>query len=148
MNHQRHVIREALVALLAAGGTAAGSRVYDHPFDPRTVFPALSVVDVGEQQQAESMPADSGRPIERVYTLEVTAEVQQTTNYARQRDQLLAEVESIFASASMTITQMKMITPSGYAPLMDLTGDRPIAVGRQRFDVLYFTTQGNPAASL
>jgi len=148
MNHQRHVIREALVALLAAGGTAAGARVYDHPFDPRTTFPALSVADVGEQQQSESMPADSGRPIERLYTLEVSAEVQQTANYARQRDQLLADVEAIFATASLTVTQMKMITPSGYAPLMDLTGDRPIAVGRQRFDILYFTTQGNPAASL
>jgi hypothetical protein len=148
VNHQRHVIREALVALLAAGGTAAGSRVYDHPYDPRTVFPALSVTDVGEQQSADSMPADSGRPVERVYTLEVAAEVQQTTNYARTRDQLLADVEAIFASAALTITALKSVTPAGYAPLMDMTGDRPIAIGRQRFDVLYFTPQGNPSTSL
>jgi hypothetical protein len=148
VNHQRHVIREALVALLAAGGTAAGSRVYDHPYDPRTVFPSLSVTDVGEQQQAESLPADSGRPVERVYTIEVAAEVQQTANYARTRDQLLADVEAIFASAALTITALKAVTPAGYAPLMDMTGDRPIAIGRQRFDVLYFTPQGNPSTSL
>lgn len=148
MNHQRHLIREALVALLAAGGTPAGARVYDHPYDPRATFPALSVVDVGEQQQAESMPADAGRPIERVLTLEVTAEVQQTANYARLRDQLLADVESIFASASLTVTSLKSITPAGYAPSLDVTAERPIAIGRQRFEVLYFTTQGNPATAL
>lgn len=148
MNHQRHVIREALVALLAAGGTAAGTRVYDHPYDPRTTFPALSIVDLGEDQQAESMPADAGRPVERRYTIEVTAEVQQTANYARQRDQLVADVEAIFASASLTITACKSVTPAGYTPQLDVTGDRPIAVGRQRFEVLYFTPQGNPSISL
>lgn len=148
MNHQRHVIREALVALLAGGGTAAGARVYDHPYDPRLTFPALSVFDIGEQQQAESMPADAARPVERLYTIEVSAEVQQTANYARQRDQLLADVEAIFASAALTITALKAVTPSGYVPANDVTGDRPIAVGRQRFDVLYFTPQGNPSISL
>lgn len=156
MNHQRHLIREALVALLAGGGTLAGPRVYDHPYDPRSAFPALSVVDVTEQQQALSMPADVGRPIERVLLLEVTAEVQQVANYARTRDQLLAEVETLFAGATLTVTAAKSITPAGYAPgadsigapSMNVTGDRPIAIGRQRFEILYFTPQGNPATSL
>lgn len=148
MNHQRHLIREALVALLAAGGTPAAARVYDHPYDPRSVFPALSVTDVGEQQQAESMPADAGRPIERELMLEVAAEVQQTANYARLRDQLLADVEAIFASAALTVAGVKSITPAGYAPTLDVSGDRPIAIGRQRFAILYYTPQGNPAASL
>lgn len=146
MNHQRHVIREAIVATLAAGGTAAGARVYDHPYDPRATFPALCIADITEQQQPLSMPAGALRPIERVLVLEITAEVQQTSNYARQRDQLLADVETLLATA--TIAGVKSITPSGYAPMSDASVERPIAIGRQRFEILYFTPQGNPAATL
>lgn len=144
MNHQRHVIREAVVAVLAAGGTAAGSRVYDTPTDPRVTFPALVVEDLGESQRANTMPGGPDRPIERRMTLEVTAEVQQVAAYARTRDQLVADVESLLASAS--IAGVKWIVPMGYAPDRDGSGERPIAIGRQRFEVMYVTTQGNPAS--
>lgn len=146
MNHQRHIIREAIVALLAGAGTAAGTRVYDHPYDPRTSFPALTVEDGVEQQQTQSMPAGPGRPIERTLVLVISAEVQQTANYARTRDQLLAEVESLLASAA--IVGVKAITPAGYQPDLNVEGERPIAVGRQRFEVLYYTAQGTPATPL
>lgn len=148
MNHNRHIIREALVALLAGGGTLAGARVYDHAYDPIQAFPALDVTDVVEQQTADSMPADSGRPVERLYTIEVAAKVQQTSNYARVRDQLLAEVETLFASAALSIPAIKAITPAGYAPTLDATASQPVAVGRQRFEILYFTPQGSPSTSL
>ena len=148
MNHQRHLIREAIVALLAAGGTLAGTRVFNHAYDPIQVFPALDVTDVGEQQEADSMPAEATRPVVRTYTIEVCAKVQQIANYARIRDQLLADVEAILASASLTITAIKGVQPAGYAPSTDATAQQPIAVGRQRFDILYITTQGNPATSL
>lgn len=148
MNHQRQVIREAIVALLAAGGTAAGSRVHDHPYDLRTTFPALTVADVTERQERAAMPAGPNSPIERVLVLEIGAEVQQVAGYARQRDQLLADVERLLASAA--IAGVKAITPAGYAPLADIpTGlDRPACVGRQRFEILYFTPQGDPATTL
>lgn len=146
MNHQRHLIREAIVALLAAGGTAAGTRVFDHPYDPRETFPALGVVDVTEPQQALSMPAGTDRPIERTLVLEIAAEVQQISQYARQRDQLLADVERLLAGA--LIAGVKSITPAGYAPLLDVSGDKPIAIGRQRFEILYYTPQGDPATTL
>lgn len=146
MIHARRSIREAIVALLAAGGTAAGARVYDHPYDQRSTFPALSVTDVTEQQQALTMPAGADRVIERGLVFEIAAEVQQTANYARQRDDLLADVEALLAGAA--IAGVKSITPAGYAPLLDASGDRPIAIGRQRFEVLYFTPQGNPATTL
>lgn len=146
MNHHRHVIREAIVALLGGGGTAAGTRVYDHPYDPRITFPALSVTDVTEQQQAQSMPADAGRPIERTLVLEIAAEVQQIANYARQRDQLLADVEALLAAAALA--GVKSITPAGYAPQLDVSGDKPIAIGRQRFEILYYTPQGDPSTTL
>jgi hypothetical protein len=31
-------------------------------------------------------------------------------------------------------------------PDRDGSGERPIVIGRQRFEVMYMTTQGNPAA--
>lgn len=148
MSHQRRLIREALVALLASGGTAAGANVFDHAYDPIQAFPALDVMDVGEQQSAESLPADAGRPIERVLTLEVSAKVKQISNYARTRDDLLAQVEVLFASAALGIPAIKAITPAGYAPAFEQGAEQPIAVGRQRFDVLYFTPQGDPSTSL
>lgn len=144
MNHQRHVIREAIVALLAAGGTAAGARVYDSPTDPRTTFPALVVEDIGEGQRANTMPGGADRPIERRMTLEVTAELQQVVTAARARDQLVADVEAVLAAA--VIPGVKWIVPIGYVPDRDGSGERPIFIGRQRFEVMYVTTQGNPAA--
>jgi hypothetical protein len=144
VNHQRHVIREAITALLAAGGTAAGARVYDSPTDPRTAFPALVVEDLGEDQRANTMPGGSARPIERRLSIEVTAEVQQAAAFARVRDQLLADVESLLAAA--VISGVKWIVPTGFAPDRDGSGERPISIGRQRFEVMYVTTQGNPAA--
>lgn len=146
MNHQRHLIREAIVALLAAGGTAAGTRVFENPYAQRTTFPDLVVTDQGEPQQATSLPAGPARTIERRLFLEVSASVQQSDNYARQRDQLLAEVEVLMASAA--IAGVKSIAPVGFEPDFSAIGERPIAVGRQRFEVLYFTPQGDPATTL
>lgn len=149
MNHHRHVIREAVVATLAAGGTAAGTRVYDHPADPRLTLPAITVVDVGETQSADSMPADAGRPVERGLLLEISAEVKQVSNYARSRDQLLADIERLLATNP--ISGVKSITPAGYVPVPPDPqggGEVPVAIGRQRFRVLYYTTQGDPSSTL
>ena len=146
MNHQRHLIREAIVALLAAGGTSAAGRVYDEPFDVRTTFPALTVWDISEHQDAMTMPADATRTIERKLTLEVRAEIQQVDTPARARDQLLASVESLLSQAGIAAVQS--IHPAGYVPERDDSGERPIHVGRQRFEILYYTTQGDPATAL
>lgn len=147
MNHQRHLIREAIVALLASAGTTASTRVYDTPTDPRTVFPALVVEDDGESQQVTSTMGGgmAGRMVERTLQLVVNAEVQQNGDYARARDQLLAAVEAALAGSA--IAGVKSITPSGYMPDTDPRGERPIALGRQRFEVVYLTTQGNPAVT-
>lgn len=146
MDHRRHLIREALVALLQGAGTLAGARVYDHPADPRTEFPALSLRDASEQQQPLTLPAGADRTIERLYLLDVDAEVLQAANYARTRDQLCADVEAAFAAA--TIAGVKHIAPAGYFPLMGADTERPTVIGRQRFEILYFTPQGAPATAL
>lgn len=144
--HKRRVIREAVVALLAGGSTSAGTRVHDEPYDPRLVFPALSVWDVGEQQLAMSLPADANRVVERRLTLEVAAEVQQIATYARTRDDLLADVERLLATNA--IAGVKSVAPVGYAPQRNAEGDKPLSIGRQRFEFLYYTTQGDPSVTL
>jgi len=146
MNHARHAIREALVAALAAGGTSAGARVYDHPSDVRTAWPALVVEDMGERQDAPTLPGGAGRSIHRSYELEVTAELQQVSGYARARDQLLADVERIAVGA--TLPGAKYIVPTNYMPDMSNAGERPIVIGRQRFEVVYVTTQGDPSTTI
>lgn len=145
MNHQRHLIREAIVAALAAAGTAAGARVYDHPSDPRTTFPAITVVDSNEVQITETLPGGATRPIQRSYVLTISAEVQQTGQYARARDQLCADIEACVASLS--IAAVKSIVPAGWVADQSFDGERPISIGRQRFAVLYYTSQGNPATA-
>jgi hypothetical protein len=144
VNHQRHIIREAIVAALAAAGTSAASRVYDCPTDVRTVFPSLVVEDLAEQQEANTLPGGGSRLIERTLLIEVTAEIQQNTAPARARDQLLADVERVIGGLS--IAGVKSIVPTSFAPDRNGSGERPIFVGRQRFDVLYITTQADPAS--
>lgn len=146
MIHARSLIRDAVVALLTGGGTLAAARVYDHPYAARTTFPALVVEDLGEAQQAQTLPAGPNRVIERRLTLQVTAEVQQSSQYARARDELLGQVETLLASAG--IAGVKSIEPTGFASDFSSEGDRPIALGRQRFEVLYYTAQGTPATTL
>lgn len=147
MAHHRTVIRQAVVALLTAGGTLAGPRVHDHPTDPRRAFPALTLFDAEEAQRPMSLPAGAGRPVERLYTLDITAEVQEVDGYAATRDSLLAEVEALLATAG-AIPGVKVISPAGYLPGQYTEGERPICVGRQRFEILYYTPQGAPATTL
>lgn len=146
MAHARKTIREAVWALLKSGATAADSRVYDHPNNPRTAFPALVIEDAEEPQQGLTMPAGASRILERRYAFVVSAEVQQVSGYAAQRDDLLAQVEVLLAAAG--IGGAKSITPTHYHADMDHTGERPIAVGRQRFEALYLTAQGAPGTAL
>lgn len=144
--HARRTIRQALVAALAGGATLAGARVFDHPTDPRHQFPALTVFDASEQQRPETLPGGPGRIVTRMYSVEVTAEVQQVAGYADTRDDLLAEVEALLAAAALP--GVKSIAPAGFDAGQYVEGERPICVGRQRFEILYYTTQGNPAATL
>lgn len=144
MIHARTAIRQAFVAALAAGGTAAGARVFDTPSDTRTAFPSLTVEDAGEYQQATTLPGGPGRTIERRFRLQVSAELHQAADYAADRDSLVADVEVIAVNA--VLPGVKSIVPAGYQPDLSI-GERPIAVGRQLFEVTYYTTQGDPSTT-
>ena len=144
--HQRSVIREALVARLIAGGTLAGNRVHDNPTKPRTAFPAISVADVGEDQTAVS-GRGANRAIQRKLVLEVSCEVKQTGDYARDRDWLGGEVEALFATAVGVLPGISLVLPLGWGADAYTEAEQPIAVGRQRFQITYLTTQGDPTAT-
>lgn len=146
MAHFRSTIRAGVKAALLAAATLAGTRVQVNPTDDRTTFPALVIEDDAEAHDTRSMHADAGRVIERRYTFAVRCEVQQVAAYDHTRDTLMAQVEA--ALASVGLVGVKAITPKGADFEQDNTGERPIAVGVQRFEALYYTTQGNPGAAL
>lgn len=147
MSHYRSTLREAIRAALVAADTTAGARVFKNPTDDRTRFPALVIEDDGESQRALTMPAGTDRVIERRYSFTVRAEVQQVAGYDDARDTLAAEVESSLAAAGV-VSGVKAITPAGCDFSQDNGGERPIAVATQRFEALYFTTQGAPGVPI
>ena len=151
MAHARTTIREAVAALLAAAGTAASTRVYESPNEPRSRFPALVVCDPEngdvEDQGATTLPGGPDRTIERRYRFDVRCEVQQNSGFAAARDSLAAEVETEIASAlinSPALSGVKQITPAGFDVRYEQVGEHPITVGIQHFTALYFTRQGAP----
>lgn len=146
MTHHRQTIRAAVVAALAAGGTAAAARVFDTPWNARVELPALVVEDEGEQQRSVAVYSSTKRPIERTLLLLVTVEVRQSDTYAAARDELVADVERIVATAALP--GVKAVSPAGYEPDLAMDGDKPIAIGRQRFAVTYFTPQDDPSTAL
>lgn len=153
MSHQRKLIRKAIVQLLAAGGTLAGLRVLDSQYKPRVQFPTLVVMAVGEDQRLLS---DQGlgdfaeRGVERTLHLDVIAEVQKNDGAEDERDDLLAQVEVLLANAASAgaIPGVKNIVPVAMRAEQFNEGAKPIDLGRQRFEITYFTTQADPGTAI
>ena len=151
MTHHRRVIREAVVAALIAASTAAGSRVYDHPYNDRKTFPALVVEDLGANfsdgnvTEAQAF-MDLNGSVERRYRFVVIAEIQQSDTAARERDDLVAEVEATLTITS--ITGCKSISPVLYQASDGNSGDKPIRRGLQVFEAYYITAAGDPATPI
>lgn len=144
MSHARATIRDAVKALLQGGNTAAGSRIYVHPSDPRTMFPAVTVMDVAEPQTTPTMPGGPMRLVERQMLLDITAELQQTGDYATARDDLMAQIEMLMAQP---IPGVRSITHEGYQPDTQ-PGEMTLAVGRQRYALTYITTAADPSTAI
>lgn len=153
MNHQRKLIRRAIVDLLKAGDTLAGARVLDTTYKPRLQFPALVVLSVGEDQQLlsdQGLGAIGDRAVHRLMHMDVNAEVQQNTGAEDTRDDLLGQVEQLLANAAAAglIPGIKDITPDAMRVEHDASGEKPIEVGRQRFRITYLTTQADPGSAV
>jgi hypothetical protein len=153
--HVRRTIREAVVQLLRDAGTAAGSRVYDHPVDDRKEFPALVVEDLGANfSDGNVTEAQSDMDIDgaknRAYRFCVIAEVKQVAGSARARDDLIAAVETAIAAAVAAgdITGVKSIEPIAYTAADSNAGDQPIRRGLQVFEAHYITPAGDPTTTI
>jgi len=146
VNHQRHVIREAVVAALIAANTSAGSRVDEEPYDlvEAADCPHLSVDDDSEAQEPLTVHGDP--LLQRSYRFIVTAQIVQNTNASRARDQLLADVEACLAATSLPGVQS--IRPLSYQPAQRDEGQQRIRIGHQLFEVIYVTSQGDPSTAL
>ncbi len=144
--HHRTVIRRAAVRALVAARTAAGGRVFDHPWNEREQLPALVVEDLGEMQEATTLGIGGARVVERRLMLQVSGEIEALDDWAGERDDLMAQVES--AMAGLQVPGLKAIVPAGYAADEATRGATPLVVGRQRFEVSYVTPMNNPAAVL
>lgn len=152
MSHYRRTIREAVVAALAAAGTAAGANVFDHPFNLRKTFPALVVEDVGANFSDGNVTEVQGLQdlhgnVERRYRFAVIAEVAQAADSAGARDDLVGEVEA--AVAAMAVPGViGPIRPLAYSAGDSNEGDRPIRRGMQVFEATYITPYGDPSTPL
>ena len=151
MTHARRTIREAVVGTLIAASTAAGARVYDHPYSPRKTFPALVVEDVGANfsdgnvTESQTQLDVAGIHFERRYRFAVIAEIQQSDAAAAERDDLIAEVEvALFAASIDGVQTLSLI---GYQSGDDNTGDKPIRRGLQIFEAIYVTPAGDPTST-
>jgi hypothetical protein len=157
MSHARRTIREAVVTALAGAGIVAAGRVHDHPYNPRTAFPALVIEDVGANfsdgnvTEAQSIMALGTQvDIERRYRFAVIVEVQQSTQAARERDDLCAEVETAMDAAfnAGDIPGVKHVHPIAYQASDSNEGEKPIRRGLQVFEALYITPLGAPSTFL
>lgn len=150
MSHVRTTIRQAVVATLIAASTAAGSRVFDHPYNPRKTFPALVVEDLGANFSESNITEaqafmDLNGNVERRYRFAVIAEIQQSDAAAAERDDLIAEVEvALFAASIDGVQTLSLID---YQSGDDNTGDKPIRRGLQIFEALYVTPAGDPTST-
>ena len=144
--HHRSVIRKAAVKALIDARTLADGRVYDHPWNERTVLPAIVVEDMGEGQEATTFGNGAARAIERSFTLQISGELQPLDDMPETRDDLMAQIE--VAMAGLQLPGVKAAVPIGYQADEATAGGRPVVVGRQRFQVTYITPMNNPAAVL
>lgn len=155
MSSARADIREAVVAVLKAAGTAAGQDVFDHPSRPRTQFPALVVEDAGaafsdggvtETQGPATLPGD----LMRAYRFVVIAEVKQGDTAPRQRDELIGEVESALIAAfdAKQLPGVLQLELRAYQANDNNFGELPSRRGMQMFEATYVTARGAPGTTL
>lgn len=147
MTHMRTTLRAALVDRLLAAGTAAGSRVFDAPYNHRNTFPAICVEQVAESQQLQSVMSGSANAIvERGLQIEIKAEISQIDGYQTALDAICEQIEA--AASTLSVAGLKNIQAAGYSQDEVMTDNAPVTIGRQRYVLTYYTTQAAPGAPL
>ncbi len=143
-DHVRAQIRNAAVALLTGlattGGNVRAGR-YDR-FEDR-VLPALRVSLVAESVASMTL-GGPGRIQQRTAQLLVEIAVRQSGEVDDIVDQVAKEIEVAIAGDNTLGGLCKYMHPVEFAVEHDGEGDQPAAVGRQVFEVLYYTALDAP----
>ena len=142
-DHVRKQIRAAAVTALG-GLTTTGARVQDNPVHPlqEADLPGLRVFTPAETAKVLSM--GSSRTRERAVTLVVEACVKAVSGYANAVDLIAKEVEIALDANSTLGGLCTYIEPTSFEEDQDGAGDKPVAVGRMKFEVLYRPRKGAP----
>ena len=142
-DHLRAQIRAAAVSALT-GLTTSGARVKDSPVHPlqESDLPGLRIFTQAESAEITTMGATRKRA--RTLTLVVEACVKAATGYATSVDLMAKEIE-VALDANNTLGGLcKYIDPGTFEEVQDGAADKPIAIGRMKFEVVYHTRKGSP----
>lgn len=141
--HVRKQIRAAAVTAVSSLTTTAG-RVKDSPVYAMQDgdIPGLRVYT--QEESSESIEGGSTRTRERHLTLVVEACVKQNSAYADTVDLIAKEVETALDANNTLGGLCKSIEPRSFEEDQDGSGEKPIAIGRMKFEVIYHTRKGSP----
>ena len=141
--HVRKQIRDAAITALT-GLTTTGANVKNSPVYPMqdADLPGLRVFTRNESSQHLEMGSTRAR--ERSLELYVEACVKATSASTDTVDLIAKEVE-IALDANNTLGGLcKYIEPRGFEEDLDGSGEKPVAIGRLKFEVVYHTRKGSP----
>lgn len=145
-DHVRKQIRDRVKALLTGLTTtttnAFASRV--RPLqDAELPAVLIDTIEPGEIRAGSAF--GSGRLIERSLPLTVGVAVKQSDGYQDTIDQIYMEVEVALAGDNTLNGLAKYVMPTG-EPAVELSGEgeKPLAIGRMNFEVVYITPLNAP----
>ena len=136
--HPRQAIREAVVALLVAAGTDAGSDVYPTREVPwRSVeLPGIAVYSLEESSQRIT----GGRDLDRSVVLAIHAVAQLSEGIDDALDALALQVEKAMAADPTLGGKALASYLAGTEISVDETTQRPVGAIRLAYEVRYHTT--------
>jgi hypothetical protein len=136
MSHKRSDIRDAVVSILVAGSTAAGTKVYAEREAPKSnsALPLILVYARGEDSGQEFM---SGTRYIRTLDLQIEAKAEGSTGVQTALDNLCLEIETLIsANRSLNGTATGAIY-AGTELTFDWTGEKPIGVAVLSYKIQY-----------
>lgn len=138
----RHAARDVLIGKTAAGTRVEASRVY--PWRT-SELPAIAVYVDDETVKVES-GASSPREYERHADLVIEAGLMLSAGVDDAADAIAEEIEKVFNDDRYITSTVGESTLTGTQLLEASDGERPIAVVRLTYDVLYRTSAVDSAA--
>ncbi len=136
MSHRRTQIRDAVAALILAGSTSAGSRVFNSQLTPLwdTEFPAISVYARDE----ESSPLGiSPTPLLRKLKITIEIRAQNNSDLDEELDDVALEVENLMIANPSIGGLVRALGLINTELSSEPQGEKAIGVSRLTYEVHY-----------